>query len=465
MCMRGTDLGLDSLISVDLRSWFLKMFQVSIPVLKIMADEVQMATLVELVGEGIPAELVPQLKGDGKATTNREGTSSASTPTTPDTADSRSSTTVATTPERAASEKSDSPSHSIDWDAEACPPEGIAKLTDAILPNPKPSVIVLTGSSGLLGHHLLKSLVVQPSIRKVICVAVRQLSERLKTSQLPPPSDRIVYYGGDLRLPRFGLSEKEVTAIFNQADAVIHNGSDTSHLKYYSALREANVESTHQLVRLCLRRRIPLHYVSSAGIALFAGMDVFPEISATTTGAKPPADGAHGYMCGKWVNESLLERVNAAYGLPIWIQRPSTIIREGDDAATAKAEFDWVNALLHYSHRIQAVPKVEYNKGAFDLVYVQSVCDDIVRELLRNKPQSAQGITYVNNVGDVVIPMDRMAEIGKQKGRKEFYQVLPMEEWTRRAIEAGLHPAVAALVETFDEPGAAHYPALLKAKV
>lgn len=350
--MHGIDLGLDSLISVDLRSWFLKIFQVSIPVLKIMANDVQMATLAELVAEGIPAELVPQVREDGKATANGEDTSTASTTTTPSTANSHSATITTTTAEQAASEKRDAPSHSIDWDAEACPPEGIAELTDTIPPNPKPGVIVLTGSSGLLGHHLLNALVAQPSIRKVLCVAVRQLSERLETNQLPPPSDRIVYYEGDLRLPRLGLSEEEAGAIFNEADAVIHNGSDTSHLKYYSALREANVESTHRLVRLCLPRRIPLHYVSSAGIALFAGRDAFPEIPATTTGAKPPANGAHGYMCGKWVCESLLERVNAAYGLKVWIQRPSTIVREGDDAVTAKADFDWVNALFHYSHSI-----------------------------------------------------------------------------------------------------------------
>lgn len=110
------------------------------------------------------------------------------------------------------------------------------------------------------------------------------------------------------------------------------------------------------------------------------------------------------------------------------------------------------------------MPKVEHNKGAFDLVYVQSVCDDIIHELLRNQPRQANGVTYVNNVGDIVIPMDRLAKIGKQRGKQGFYQILPMEEWARKAIEAGLHPVVAALIETFDEPGAAQYPALLKAK-
>ena len=464
MAVRGAELGLDSLISVDLRSWFLKNFQVSIPVLKIMANDVQMSTLAELVAEGIPAKLVPQMKGDGRATTEEEGTSTAGTSTAPSTADCQSTKSASNTPVQEASEKGDSPSHNIDWDAESCPPEGIAELIDGIPPNPKPSVVVLTGCSGLLGHHLLNALLAQSSICKVICVAVRQLGERLETNQLPPPSNRIIYYEGDLRLPGFGLSQEEEAVIFNEADAVIHNGSDTSHLKYYSALKEANVESTHQLVLLCLPRRIPLHYISSAGVALFAGLDAFPEISATTTGAKPSVDGTHGYMCGKWVCESLLERVNAAYGLNVWIHRPSTIVREGNDATAARAEFDWVNALLHYSHRIQAVPKVEHNKGAFDLIYVQSVCNDVVQELLRNKPTQANGVTYVNNVGDTIIPIDRLAEIGKQKGKKGLYQVLPMDEWTRKAIDAGLHPAVAALCETLDEPGAPQYPALLKAK-
>ena len=457
--MRGVELGLDSLISVDIRAWFLKNFQVSIPVLKIMGNDVQMASLAELAAEDIPAELVPLTRGDETATAKTTATSSRL-----DTPTDFSSGTPATTPERSASQDGDALGDKIDWDAESCPPESITKTVSNILPNAKPSIILLTGVSGLLGHHLLNSLMEQPSIRKIICVAVRQLEERLKTRQLPAPSDRVVYYEGDLCLPHFGLSKEDVTAIFAEIDAVIHNGSDTSHLKYYSAVREANVVSTHQLVRLCLTRMIPLHYVSSAGVALFAGKDAFPEVSATASGRYPPSNGAHGYMCGKWVSERLLERTNAIYGLKVWMHRPSTIIREGNDATTAKAEFDWVNALLHYAHRIQAVPEVEHNKGAFDLVYVQSVCDDIIRELLDDAPKLAHGVTYRNNVGDVVIPMDRLMDIGKQKGKKVPYKVLPMEEWARKAIAAGLHPAVAALIEAFDEPGSAPYPALLKAK-
>lgn len=466
--MRGIDLGLDSLISVDIRTWFLKNFQVSIPVLKIMGNDVQMASLAEMAAEDIPTELVPLIGGGGKVPAAADKTASADSTAISsrlNTPNDLSSGPPTTTPERSTSRGYDALGDKIDWDAESCPPEGIAKIVSTVPPNAKPSIILLTGVSGLLGHHLLNSLLEQHSIRKIICVAVRQLAERLETKQLPPPSDRVVYHEGDLRKPHFGLSEEAMTAVFAEIDAVIHNGSDTSHLKYYTAMREANVVSTYQLVSLCLPRMIPLHYISSAGVALFSGRDAFPEISATTSGQYPPSDGAHGYMCGKWASERLLERANAMYGLKVWIQRPSTIVRRGDDATTAKAEFDWVNALFHYAHRIRAVPKVQHNKGAFDLVNVQSVCDDVVRELLNNKPKLAHGVTYINNVGDVVIPMDRLADIGKQGGQDRAYEVLRMEEWAKKAIEAGLHPAVSALIETFDEPGSTAYPALLKEKV
>ncbi|KAI1125435.1 polyketide synthase [Nemania abortiva] len=471
MGMRSSNLGLDSLISVDIRTWFLKHFKVIIPVLTIMSSETQISHLVTITVEGIPAELIPQVRNAGDAASKApsgEGiTGSRVTGHNGSTTTELSSSVVetssgATTPDASSPVKERS--GKVDWDAETTPPkEWVAgTLSKVNPPKAQPEVVVLTGVTGLLGHHLLKALAKEPSLRKIICIAVRRLGERLKSGEIPPASERIVYYEGDLVLPRFGLSESQQNAIFEDADAIIHNGADTSHLKFYSVLKDANVNATKQLIALSLPRMIPFHYVSSAGMALFAGMDAFPPVSGTGTGRQPPADGAHGYMCAKWVCEVLLERVNASLGLKIWIERPSTIIREGDDATTTKADFDWVNALIHYCHKTQAVPKVEYNAGAFDLVSIKTCCDDIAGELVRNKPRLSNGMTYVNSVGDIVVPLNRMAELAKDKGRKTLYQVLPWEEWTKKAIAAGLHPAVAALIETFDEPGTQSYPVILR---
>lgn len=474
MSMRGVELGFDSLISVDIRSWFLKNFQVSIPVLKIMASDVHMSSLVDLALEGIPEELVPQGKSGGANSPRSESESGSSKDSSSNAPSSlgtpASEVTLSSVDEMARSATAmrsvSDTGAKVDWDTETIPP-----TPDSFLSYPQdvqpvdqgktPQVVVLTGCSGLLGHHLLDTLLAHSSICKVICLATRRLAERVANKEIPAPSERIVYYEGDLTAERFGLSEAEWVKVFSEVDAVIHNGSDTSHLKYYTALRQANVESTRQLLRACIPRQIPLHYVSSAGVALFAELEAFPPISCTKTGRKPPADGSHGYMCGKWVCENMLERLHKSYPQQrIVIQRPSTIIRQGDDAEVAKAGFDWVNALLHYCHKTKTVPRVDHNSGAFDLVSIQTCCDDVKRELLRSRTDS--GIVYVNNVGDIVIDMNHMAEMGKERGAG-LYEVVPMSEWTRIVIEAGLHPAVAALIEVFDEPGAERYPRLLKA--
>lgn len=270
MSMRDVELGFDSLISVDIRSWFLNNFQVSIPVLKIMASDVHMSSLVDLALEGIPDELVPQVKSGGTDSPPSESDSSkdSSSVAPSSLATPASEVTLSSEDEMAKSANAmksvSDVGAKVDWDTETVPPtpDTFLSYPEGVKPvdqGKTPEVVILTGCSGLLGHHLLNTLLAQSSIRKVTCLATRRLAERVANKEIPAPSERIVYYEGDLTAERFGLSQAEWIKVFSETDAVIHNGSDTSHLKYYTALRQANVESTRQLLRACTPRQIPLH--------------------------------------------------------------------------------------------------------------------------------------------------------------------------------------------------------------
>lgn len=462
---RGNEIGLDSLVSVDIRSWFLNTLQVSIPVLKIMANE-PMSSLVLHAVSALPADMVPALSNvDDIAESGSCDNSSVSSPTDNEINTTMTSrvTSVPTTPERRSSPdrlKLDSERRNeIDWHAEARPPADLAtipRITHSVPTNP-PNVIVLTGSAGLLGHHLLNYFLQNTSAQKIHCIAVRNLATRLQNKEIPV-NPRVAYYEGDLTLPRLGLSEKEAADIFAEADVVVHNGSDTSHLKYFPDMRTANCGSTATLTRLCLPRRIPFHYVSSVGVCVLYNRPAFPPVSVTGPGSLLPApDGTFGYMCSKWVNERFLEQVHDLYGLPVYIHRPSTIMREGEDATNARAELDWVNALLHYSRKIKAVPQVMHNNGALDLVSIKTACSDILDAVLDKREQ--KGVTYVHEVGDLVLPLNNLQSIG-EPGTK--LDVLSLDDWISKAVAAGLHPAIATLVEIMDTPGASDYPRLLK---
>ena len=486
MNMRGSDIGLDSLVSVDIRTWFLRTLSVSISVLQIMGNDT-MASLVHQAAESLPQELRP---AQAKLETNQdnlEGQSSLSTTpkssiSNPDFTSSASSTSAVYVED-----------NKVDWEAETRPPsldsefpeqlQSLPSFTQALQSPPR--IIVLTGATSLLGKHLLNHLhQLAGADLQLVCIATRQLlnSNNHQAAALPsslPVGANVKFYTGEISLPNLGLSPSDSLSIFASADAVIHIAADTSHLKPYATLRNANVGSTSELARLCLPRRIPLHFISSAGVGLFSPPHQRELWPAKAPGAPSQSlDGVSGYTASKWACERLLERTSKEYGLPVWIHRPSTIVREGADAEGEKAKLDWMNGLMRYVKELRAVPEVKYLRGALDMVFVQSVCETIGRCVLdgADHSEAKEGeLRYVHEVGDVVVPLDRMQDLLKielefkayssgtlKEGDASECAVLPMAEWIAKAVALGLHPAVAALIEGMDGANKPHFPRLIK---
>lgn len=186
------------------------------------------------------------------------------------------------------------PSPIIDWNAETdiSTQTQVALSTSAYQDPTLPTrVVVLTGATGLLGCGLVKRLVANPSIERIHCIGVRNASAR--ASSLPPElkSNKVVLYEGDLTLLRLGLSEVDTRVIFGGANRIIHSGADTSHLKTYQSLRSANLQSTKDIVDMCLLvgRRIPIHYISTASVLQYSGLDEFSEESASRYPPPPNA--------------------------------------------------------------------------------------------------------------------------------------------------------------------------------
>lgn len=498
MASLSSDIGLDSLVSVNIRSWFLKYLQVNVPVLKIMGNGT-MENLARFAIDALPPEMVPHLSCGGPLVNNSSevetygNQASGSTPSSDlgggsesrdmerASAESNSSLSMPTEKllQEADSNKSNAKQHAaveeIDWEVESRPPAYLIDVPlekESTAPKTPPGVVVLTGASGLYGRHLLAYLVRHIPGCRVICIAVRKLAQRLERGELPPPSHHIEYFQGDLESPLLGLTPAEHCRIFAEADCVIHNGANTSHMQGYRSLRQTNVGATLQLAQSSLPRRVPLHYVSSAGLAMLYHGDSFPPVSVTGPGCGlPAADGSFGYAGAKWACESLLERTHAVYkgdGERPWrvcIHRPSTIIREGADATGDRAGLDWLNAMLLYCRRYGTVPRIRRNRGALDLVSVRTACADLVQRVVAPEQDERLGmgeVGYVHQVGDMVIPLDSLHELGFQEPEGKPFGVMSMDDWIARAVADGLHPAVAALVEMMDDPDGPDYPRLLR---
>ncbi|KAI1172111.1 hypothetical protein F4777DRAFT_593117 [Nemania sp. FL0916] len=348
-------------------------------------------------------------------------------------------------------------STALDWAAEtsiAGWTEDLPCSTNSVKPRPQTQglVVLLTGATGFLGRTLLKQLCDHPSIASIICVAIRPdaKSPDVPTEdRLAVQSPKIRAYAGDLSAVRLGLSEEDFALLADTVDAIVHNGATVSFLQTYQSLRGPNVSSTRELIRMALPRRIPLHYLSTAGIArLVPGADAITE-KTSLVAFPPPVDGSDGYVASKWASEQTLRKVSRKHGLPVHIHRPVSIIGHG--AATT----DLMANLMSYTRRLRMAPRLDTWTGFFDLVQVEEVATEIIDTVTKNSGASsttAPLYTVVHESGGVYVLVREMAGFVSREleGGAPVLEV-PLGEWIGLAETAGMPYTVASYLRSISD--------------
>ncbi|KAF4124349.1 Acyl transferase domain in polyketide synthase (PKS) enzyme [Geosmithia morbida] len=333
----------------------------------------------------------------------------------------------------------------IDWTSETAlvPGDLAARLQNTNAVAEIPRVVVLTGVTGFLGQYLARSLVDNENVQKVICIAVRNSKDKSRQDLLSELGPKAEFHEGDLSLPRLGLAENKALRIFQSADAVIHNGADVSHLKTYSSLRAANFGATQELVRLCCPRQISLHYVSTTGVAMYTPFQELGEVSVREH--TPPEDGQHGYVASKWASEVYLENVHAECGLPVYIHRPSSIVRPEADRTGENPAADVLQNMLDYSRRVRAVPEAPGLSGFVDLVKSETVTRGVVSTVMSGSKEDE--VVYVHESGDLELDVRQIGEYLKSETGGEV-EVLALDAWIACVEDIGLSPAMAAVFQS-----------------
>lgn len=338
----------------------------------------------------------------------------------------------------------------LDWEAETRPPSpsSVAVLENhqRCKPGAAPKVVVLTGATGYLGNGILEQLLENDAVQIVHCVAVRRPDSL-------PRSSKLQIYLGNLSSPSLGLGKDQAESIFSEADVIIHNGANVSHLQHYRSLKAENMLATKELVLLSLPRGIPIHYVSTAGIALYAGGSQFREVSGALY--PPPPDGLDGYTASKWASERLLERTNEKFGLPVTIHRPSNISRQDIP------QLDLFQNLLKYSSLAGAVPSSSKLRGFLNLVPLQDCASDILQKALDPAHASTGSVRFYHCIGDVNVDLASLKSFVSQGGEKEV-EVMSPEAWASRGEQLGLHSTVASVFRQVDQGDPIVFPRLVR---
>ncbi|RMD44214.1 hypothetical protein DV735_g784, partial [Chaetothyriales sp. CBS 134920] len=345
------------------------------------------------------------------------------------------------------SEKTAKSEWKIDWAAETRPGEeeseaaaagACLKGSTSARDSTKDGLeVCLTGATGFLGTAILQQLVASPQVSHIHCLAIRPLhKEAAAPRELAVKSAKIIQYAGDLTAPRLGLDPRTWHAVGQMVDAIIHNGADVSFLKSYPSLRAANLQSTRQLACLALRRSLPLHFVSTGGVAQLVGANALPPMSVSEF--PPPADGSMGYVASKWAAETYLEACASRYKLRCTIHRPSSIVGE-DVPAT-----DLVQTIVKISVDRGVVPSTDDWTGAFDFVPVTDVATGICNQLQAAAPSDG-AILILHHCGDEKIPVGELkAFLERQQGCQLC--TVDVDAWMEEARQANLPEALYSLI-------------------
>ena len=225
--------------------------------------------------------------------------------------------------------------------------------------------LLLTGATGFLGAHLLRTLIDETSatvyclVRPGVDDGLERVRRNLAAHELWRESDakRVRAVPGDLSEPLLGHDAHAFHELAGEIDAIVHAGAEVNWVHAYASVRNANVIGTRELLRLaCAGTPKPLHFVSSTSVC---HSTTGPRTVDEHTDVFAGLDGLWlGYAQSKCVAESLVREAGAR-GLPVTIVRPSLVTGDAERGARSNVH-DLTSRFIAGCIRMRAAPDLDW---------------------------------------------------------------------------------------------------------
>ncbi|KAL2819315.1 hypothetical protein BDW59DRAFT_123333 [Aspergillus cavernicola] len=355
----------------------------------------------------------------------------------------------------------------IDWAAET-------KLDDTLKPskvNIFPSQItsvLLTGADSYIGVHMLATLMQDPTLDEIYVLGshkqleITDIYKGIDTYQLsalaPPREDlerRLIFLPGTLTSHRFGLSPTDFLRLARNIQGIYHLGGYISLLRSYDALREANVTSAHNIVRLASLGRFNthIHHLSTWAVPHLQTWQTSTSTSTTTVSSSiianevsarhftPESVDRLGYFKARWASEIVLENA-AARGFNVSIYRASAATAHTATGVPEPQE-DFIRTMILGMLHAKAIPQFAARERPFvvDFVPVDYITNSMkaLSMVERRETQTGEerGPIYYHLSNPSPLPIENLPALmedinGEISGRGRS---LPFAEWIE-AVQA-----------------------------
>jgi malonyl CoA-acyl carrier protein transacylase len=307
--------------------------------------------------------------------------------------------------------------------------------------------ILLSGASGFLGAFLLSELLEQTEA-DIYCLVraadvasgMQKIHKNLNSYNLwkEQHSSRIIPIVGDLSQPLLGLSTEQFERLAHQIDVIYHNAAVLNFVYPYSALKQTNVLGTQEVLRLACQSKVkPFHYVSTD--AVFDSSGYFGREVKESEPIVHTEGIDLGYTQTKWVSEKLVT-IARDRGLPVAIYRPPLIA--GDSQAGFWNTDDFTCRFIKGCIQMGSMPNmncgitlVPVDYVSRSVVYLSKQKESLGKAFHLNNPNYSSWSEVADWINDFGYPVRQ----------------LPYEEWEAELIKAATsgENALSSLVPFF----------------
>ncbi|KAL9055107.1 MAG: hypothetical protein Q9162_003777 [Coniocarpon cinnabarinum] len=308
-----------------------------------------------------------------------------------------------------------------------------AEVSSSLPPDPSAQrTLILTGSTGNLGSHVLDNVLHDPTIRKVYCLN-RSANARERQFQnqaargfsTAPLNDKVEFITADFGAPNFGLSQDVYDKLRQEADVVLHNAWPVDFNRSFQSFASSidgvkslinfatpdvpNSTNARSRISTTTRRslsrtrkpksasppssshssnddkRIRLLFISSIGVASAWSS------SAPTSRAKIPEEeltewkiARTGYGQSKLVCERLLAHASRSIGIPTSIVRVGQLAGPVTEPSRSRSFWprqEWFPSMILSCRALGALPSDLGPAESVDWVPVDT-CAEVISDLV-----------------------------------------------------------------------------------
>ncbi|CAL1703617.1 unnamed protein product [Somion occarium] len=305
------------------------------------------------------------------------------------------------------------------------------------------AVVVLTGSSGHLGSHILASLLQQDKVAKVYTFnrgndVVEKQRNAFQNRGLPVSllqDKRLVQLPTDLSVSSLGLSPDILHEIKRTATHVIHNAWRVNFNLSLTSF-ESDIAITHNLLKFALTFFHYTHFVFTSSIAVTSGWDshqgVIPE--SVLNRADVLEKIGNGYAGAKYVVEHILARLDRTGALRATSVRIGQL--SGSTTTGAWNATEWVPSLVKSSLVLGCLPTRVENVSWIPVDVVASAVVEITHS-------SSATSDVLNIVHPQPVPWNNVfSDIAKTLGSMsgQPVQLVPYADWLAKLEQYSTSP-------------------------